>query len=106
MIDLKIGINSKKFSSLSQIDENWIKQQINLSNNTGQLFCIRVLIDQDPVNLVLATQGCSSSGGGSRLPNKDERRIFDLWNEMKLDGSGFQPEKFIIFFKRLRSIMT
>lgn len=105
MIDLKIGVNARKFNSIDEIDERWINQHTNPSKNGGNLVCIRVLIEEGSVNLILATQGCASSGRGSRLPNRDESRLFDLWTEMKLDGREFQPEKLIAFFKRARNII-
>lgn len=106
MIDLKIGANARKFNNLNEIDESWINQQINHARNDSQPICIRVTIEEGSVNLFLTTQGCASSGGGSRLPNRDESRVFDLWSEMKLDGRDFQPRKFIAFFKRLRDIIS
>lgn len=106
MIDLKIGANSRKFNNINEIDESWISQQINWSKNNGHPICVRVSIDEGSINLLLATHGCASSGGGSRLPNRDESRVFDLWSEMKLDNRDFQLEKFIAFFKRLRNFIS
>jgi hypothetical protein len=106
MIDLKIGTNSRNFNSIDEIDESWIARQIVALKNNRLSICIRVGIEEGSVNLFLATQGCADSGGGSRLPNREENRVFDLWREMKLDGWDFQPEKFIAFFKRLRNIIT
>lgn len=105
MIELKIGTTSRNFNNIGEIDENWITRQIaDLRNNTI-LPCIRVSIEEGSVNLFLATQGCASSGGGSRLPNREESRIFDLWREMKLDGENLQPGILVAFFKRIRNII-
>jgi hypothetical protein len=106
MIDLKIGTNSRNFNSIDEIDESWIARQIVALKNNRLPLCIRVGIEEGSVNLFLATQSCADSGGGSRVPNREESRVFDLWREMKLDGRDFQPEKFIAFFKRLRNIIT
>ncbi len=106
MINLKIGTNSRDFNSINEIDESWIAQQIVALKNNRLPMCIRVGIREGSVNLFLATQGCADSGGGSRLPNREESRVFDLWREMKLDGRDFQSDKFIAFFKRVRNIIT
>ena len=104
MINLKIGTNNCNFNNISEINENWITQQLVLLRNNRLPFCIRIAIEEGSVNLLLATKGCASSGG-SRLPNREENRIFELWREMKLDGERFELEKLFTFFKRIRNIV-
>lgn len=106
MINLRIGANTRDFNAINEIDENWISRQIvGLKDNQLPL-CIRVSIHEGSVNLLLATQDCADSGGGSRLPNREESKVFELWREMKLDGEDFNPGKFIAFFKRVRNIIS
>jgi hypothetical protein len=106
MINLRIGTNTRNFNSINEIDESWISRQIvGLKDNRLPL-CIRVSIQEGSVNLLLATQGCVDSGGGSRVPNRDESKVFELWREMKLDGEDFHPGKFIAFFKRVRNFIS
>lgn len=106
MIELKIGPNSRSFNNVNEIDESWIVRQVTGSGNNRIPPCIRIAIEEGAINMLLATQGCASSGGGSRLPNREESRIFELWREMKLDGKNFQMERFITFFKRVRNLLN
>lgn len=103
MIDIKIGGNTRKFNSVAEIEEIWITRQFNALNRQKLLPCIRILIEEGSVNLILSTQSCTP-GGGSRIPNREESRIFEFWKEMKLDGTEFSLERLIAFFKRVRNL--
>ncbi|HSK74518.1 MAG TPA: hypothetical protein VK892_22645 [Pyrinomonadaceae bacterium] len=105
MVNLKIGANELRFDNLAGIDEHWINQQINGLRKDGHPVCIRVSIDEGPVNLSLVTSDCASSGGGGREPNEDENKIFDLWDELGLNKKDFPSGKFIAFLKQARNII-
>lgn len=108
MLNLKIGANERRFDSLADIDEQWINQQINGLRRDGHPACIRISIDENPVNLSLATAECSASGGGGggRPPNAEESRIFELWDELGLNKRDFPAGKFIAFLKQTRNIIS
>lgn len=106
MIELKIGANTRSFNNVNEIDESWIARQVTGHGNNRIPPCIRLTIEEGSINILLATQGCADSGGGSRLPNREESRIFELWREMQLDGQNFQIEKFIAFFNRVRTLLN
>lgn len=105
MVKLKIGAVERRFDIIADIDENWINQQIKGLKRDGHTSCVRVSINEGSVSLSLATADCSSSGGGGRLPNDDENRIFELWNRLGLNEKDFSGGKFVAFFKQARSII-
>ena len=62
-----------------------------------------VIIDKGEVNVILATPGCGSGGGG-RKPNPKKGAIVDLWSEPGLNNDDSGPGKIIAFLKRLQSM--
>ena len=106
MINFKIGANERRFNSLNEIDENWINQQINGLRKDGYPACVRISINEGPVNLTLTTADCPPSGGGGRQPTSIEAKVFDLWNELGLNGDDFQGGKFVAFLKRVRNVIN
>jgi hypothetical protein len=101
MITIKLGTSEQRLDS---IDESWINQQINGRRRDGQSVCVRVSINDGPINMALATPNCSGGGGGSRLPNQQEERIFDLWNKHDLNKPEFTGGNLIAFLKQLRRL--
>jgi len=97
-IRVRIGAGERY---LDDADEPWINEQINRRRQDKQLTCIRVLIKDSFVNMVLSTSDCSGKGGGSRLPNSQEKRIFDLWNRLGLNRSEFHAGNLIAFLKQV-----
>lgn len=106
MINLKIGASERRFNNISEVDGNWINQQINGLRSDGHSTCIRISINEGPVHLSLQTIDCASSGGGGRMPNSEESKIFDLWRELRLDSKSFNGETLVVFFKRIRNIIS
>ena len=105
MITLKIGTSERHFDSVERIDENWINQQINGLKKDKHSVCVRVSIKEGPLHLSLATADCSGTNGGGRLPNDDERKVFELWASLGLNSSAFQGGKIVAFFKQLHRII-
>ena len=107
MINIKIGSTERQFESIDRIEESWINQQINGLKREGHPICVRVRINDEPINLVLATPDCQGAGGGggARPPSPDEQRIFDLWKQMNLNGTNIQGGNVIAFFKQARKII-
>jgi len=105
MITIKIGSYERIFSAVGNIDENWIKQQIRGLRNDGYSVCVRITIDKNPLNMVLTTQGCNSNGGSTRLPNYDEKRIFEFWHARKLDKKDFDENNLVAFLMQVRNVI-
>ena len=101
---ITIAIGSAQ-TTLDQADEGWINQQINRRRSDGAVVCVQVSIRESDVNVVLRTPACSDGGGGGRLPNPREKRIFDLWSERHLNGRDFTGGDVISFLQQLRRIL-
>lgn len=97
MINVVIG-NSR--IALADLSEGWLTEQIVRRRKDGLHVCVRVEIQSSRANMTLATPGCSGPGGG-RLPNAVESRIFDLWDQLKLNTAAFTPGNLIAFLKRV-----
>jgi hypothetical protein len=105
MIKIKIGSNARDFENVARIDESWINQQINGLRGDGHSVCIRVSLQEIPLNMTLTTPGCISSGGGGRGPNREEAIVFELWEKHGLNSTHFQGGNLIAFFKQVRKII-
>lgn len=90
---------------LEQADEGWINQQINGRRADGALVCVQVTLFEGEVNVVLRTPTCGNGGGGGRLPNEREKRIFQLWDERGLNSPDFTGGNLVGFLRQLRRIL-
>lgn len=86
---------------LSEVDEQWINQQIHRRRATGQTVCVRVTIDEGLLNMILSTPNCGSGGGSRRPPRPQEKEIFDLWNQRGLDQPDFSGGNLVAFLKQM-----
>jgi hypothetical protein len=105
MIRIIIGSNERQFSSIHDLEESWIAQQINRRQAVGQDVCVRVFIKQKPVNVLLTTTACSKGIGRGPPPKQQENAIFDLWDECGLNKADFSGGNVIAFFKILRKLL-
>jgi hypothetical protein len=105
VIALKIGAMARDFNGLDNIEESWINQQIGRLRREHQPVCVRVTVNEGPVNFTLATAECAPSGGGGRLPNAQEAQAFELWDKLGLSKPGFSGGNLVAFFKQLRRII-
>ncbi|MEJ7623753.1 MAG: hypothetical protein WKF34_07150 [Pyrinomonadaceae bacterium] len=105
MITIRIGSVSRKFESLRDIDEGWINQQIQGLHREKHEVCVHVTIDEGRLNLVLATPACGGAGGGGRPPSAQEQKIFDVWNDEKLNDAEIRGGHLVAFFKRIRKLI-
>jgi hypothetical protein len=105
MITIRIGDNLKSFGDDRNIDESWINQQINRRREDGLSVCVRVSIKESPLNMALSSSGCPSARGGSRPPNQQEQKIFDLWEKAGMNKSDFHGGNLVAFLKQLKNII-
>ena len=89
---------------LQDADAQWVTQEINGRRHDRQTVCVRVAIQDPPVNVVLGTPSCGGVGGG-RAPNTEERRILDLWERHHLNTPEFTAGDLVAFLKQLRSLL-
>ena len=102
MIRIKIG---EAEGELGSIEESWINQQINRRRADGLSVCVRVVVQEGDLDLILATPTCGASGGGSRLPRPREKMVFDLWNQRGLNDTDFTGGNLIAFLKQLKHLL-
>ena len=102
MVLVKIGSSELQLESL---DEGWLQQQIGRRRQDGKAVCVRVEIDDSPINIILSTAGCASSGGSSRTLTAQEQRVLDLWFKHHLSEPEFQGTELIAFLQQLRRII-
>jgi hypothetical protein len=97
-IRVRIGESER---GLHDADEHWINQQINRRRHDGQRICARVFVEDAFVNMILSTPACANSGGGGRPPNRQEKRLFDLWNKLGLNKTEFHGRNLTAFLKQV-----
>ena len=97
-ISIKIGSSERH---LKDARESWINQQINLRRKDRQPVCVRVTIHDSFVDMILSTADCPNLGGGGRLPNRQEKIIFDLWKKLGLNKSDFHGGNLVAFLKQV-----
>jgi hypothetical protein len=71
MINIHIG-NSER--SLEVAGANWINEQVNHRRVGKQTVCVRIVVEEMGINVMLTTPGCDPSDGGTRKPNSQEFR--------------------------------
>jgi hypothetical protein len=87
--------------SLDSATADWIHDQLDRRNRDQAPICIIVSIAEGGLNLRLSTPSCSGLQGGGRPPNQEEQKIFDLWNERKLNSNDFSAGEVVAFLKQL-----
>ena len=98
MIKVQIGDDEKY---LQNLHEGWVNQQINRGRRGDEPVCVRVTINEPPIDMVLSTPGCPSGPGGSRALNTREREVFELWGKHKLNSSDFGGGNLLAFLRRV-----
>lgn len=102
MINVKIGEAER---DLGSADESWINQQINRRRADGLSVCVRVIVKEGDLDMILSTPTCGSSGGGGRPPRPREKSVFSLWNQPGLNEYDFTGGNLIAFLKQLKHIV-
>jgi hypothetical protein len=102
MIRIRIGNEER---DLVDADAQWINQQVNRRRTDRQNVCVMVTINEDNMNLLLATPTCGAGKGGGRLPNPQEKEILDLWNQRGLNREDFTGGNLVAFLKQLDRIL-
>ena len=102
MITIKIGSAE---TTIEQVDEPWINQQINRRRAEGAVVCVQVSIRTPDIDMRLSTPTCAWRGGGGRPPNQREKGIFDLWSARGLDQPDFTGGAVVAFLHQLRHLL-
>lgn len=102
MVTIRIGATQ---SSLEEIDEGWVNQQLSRRHADGLAVCVQVSISKPEANMALSTPQCAGGGGGSRPPNRRERHILELWNKHRLNATDYTGGNLIGFLRELRRVV-
>jgi hypothetical protein len=97
-IKVQIGTSER---DISDIEPNWVNEQINRRKKDGVPVCVRVSINLGDINIALATTDCPGGGGGGRPPNRQEKEIFALWNKLHLNQESFSGGNLVAFLKQI-----
>lgn len=89
---------------IGEFSPRWLMERLERGRDRRRPVCVRVEIDEGPVQLGLPTPGCNSGGGGG-TPNREELRIIEEWRRRGLAQSGWEPGQLIAFLKDLRRLL-
>jgi hypothetical protein len=105
MIDVKIGGSEHSWNSVGALDDGWVNSRVHELQVADGDVCVLVRIEQDQINLVLATPSCPPGAVYNRRLTPDEQHVVDLWVDKGLGKRGFGPEHVIAFFRHLRNML-
>jgi hypothetical protein len=97
-IRIQIGTSER---DISDIEPNWVNEQITRRKKDGVPICVHVSIKQEEINISLTTNDCPKGGGGGRPPTKREIEIFHLWDKLHLNQKSFSAGNLVAFLKRI-----
>jgi len=101
MVKLQIaGIDRE----LKDVSTSWIHQQIRDRQRDGLSVCVKVVIEAQGVNIVLASGECGSSGGGQRQTTPEENRLFDLWEKLHLEEVPIHSGRLVAFLNQVKDL--
>lgn len=87
--------------NLSDIEQNWVNEQITRRRQQGVPACVKVIMDLDGIDISLATADCQGLGGLSRQLTAAEIEVVDLWNRLHLGDENFSSGNLVAFLKQI-----
>lgn len=99
MITVRIGTETHE----CPVDPNWINQRLKGIRESGVSPCVRVTIRLSDIDVVFASQGCGSGGGGRPIASltSSEQNALALWKKHHLDQADFSGGNLVSFLKQL-----
>ncbi|WP_020405126.1 hypothetical protein [Hahella ganghwensis] len=85
---------------MSEIKPSWIIDQVKKRQRDEVSICLKIHVNRDNVNIVLACGDCPSGRGGKVL-NEDEKNIVKVWEKLGCSGVPINPGKIIAFINRI-----
>ncbi|MFP4381881.1 MAG: hypothetical protein ACLFUS_15385 [Candidatus Sumerlaeia bacterium] len=89
---------------LGKADKNWIIHQIEARQKEGQLVCVRVIVEEDGVNMILSTPTCAETSNSRLRPNQKEKTIIEIWEKSGLSSHSFKALNVIRFFEQIEKL--
>ena len=105
MLKVYVGPNEYSLTSSRDIDEGELAQRISKYKKDGICPCVKIVIEQDGLNILLQTAGCAKSGGATRPLNPREHDILELWGRSGLNDQDFSPGNLISFLKQVLRLL-
>jgi len=103
MVTVRIGDSEK---SLEEAEPHWITQQINQRREDGiTSICVKVIIREGSVEMILSTPGCGGGVGRPGQPSSEEKDIIDLWQKQNLNEYEFTPGNLVAFIQQLKKMI-
>lgn len=86
---------------------SWIQDQLGSRRDAGVNACVKVVIHNGALNMVLSTANCpcSERSGPPRRPNSQEQEIFELWEKRGLKEPSFHVGQLNAFLNQLRGLI-
>lgn len=100
---IRVCINETE-RKLNEIETNWIHNTIREIQNIGLPICVKILINQGDVNVILSVGDCQSLQGSGEAPNSHEQDIFSLWDRMHVAELPINSGKIVAFLEQVKRI--
>jgi hypothetical protein len=65
---------------------------------------VRVFVQTPEIDIVLSSGECPRGPGGGRAPKLEEKRIFDIWDQMELNTAPVHSGKLVAFLNRIKEL--
>ncbi len=88
---------------LSTLSESWIHEQIKRRQRDSLSVCVKVLIKNNNVNIILSSGECEKGRTSGRQTNDEENHLFDLWDKLHLNKPPINSGNLIGFLTRIKS---
>ncbi len=89
---------------LSALSKSWLHEQIRNRQRDGVQVCVRVFVQTPEIDIVLSSGECPRGPGGGRAPKLEEKRIFDIWDQMELNTAPVHSGKLVAFLNRIKEL--
>ena len=90
--------------SLDGLSESWVHEQIKLRQKDGLQVCVRVFVKTPNMDIVLSSGECGSYSGSGRRPTIEESRVFDRWDQFRLNVPPISSECLIGFLHQIECL--
>lgn len=102
MVTVEIGDSVRKFDSTKEVKTQWIHEQTRSRQKENGKVCVRVIVHRPTGDIPLSTPDCPRRTGGRR-PTAQEQEVFDLWDKLGLNETGFNSGNVVAFLRQVLS---
>lgn len=103
MIRIRIANEERQIDAA---DVQWINQQINRRREERYPVCVRVIIHEGGLDMILSSANCEAgAGSGGRPPRPQEKKVFDLWDQRGLSSADFTGGNLVAFLQQIKHFL-